>query len=183
MKIRKSTLPLHIRIIKHHLIGILTTITVLYLFNHYSSHEKKKKYWEQLEMRCRHNNRRNGHNPAGGGAMNGTSLTSSMAVANSTISGSILGSCSSHCHSSLLENSNPHCGCGCPMSNYSISLQHHPHLQQLHQRGSRTHRNNGMSVYPILDQPDFCAWDSCDDRYLRSIINDTHIYYTNYLGA
>merc|ERR1712223_2139510 len=22
-----------------------------------------------------------------------------------------------------------------------------------------------MGVYPILEQPDFCAWDSCDDRY------------------
>ena len=158
----------HINTISHILNGILTTITVEYHLNCYSSHEKKKKYWEQLEMRCRHNNRRNGHNPAGGGAIHGTNVNSSMTVANSTISGSILGSCASRCHSSLLESSNHHCGCGCPLTNYPISLQDHPHLQQLHQHGSRPHRNNGMSVYPILEQPDFCAWDSCDDRYVLS---------------
>ena len=167
-KCKPNSCYCHINTISHILNGILTTITVEYHLNCYSSHEKKKKYWEQLEMRCRHNNRRNGHNPAGGGAIHGTNVNSSMTVANSTISGSILGSCASRCHSSLLESSNHHCGCGCPLTNYPISLQHHPHLQQLHQHGSRPHRNNGMSVYPILEQPDFCAWDSCDDRYVLS---------------
>ena len=115
-------------------------------------------------MRCRHNNRRNGHTTLAGGGLHGMDSSSSAAVANSTISGSILGSCSTHCHSSLLESSNQHCGCGCPLTSYPMSLQHHSHLQQLYQHGSRPHRSVGTSVYPILEQPDFCAWDSCGDR-------------------
>ena len=115
-------------------------------------------------MRCRHTNRRNGHN--GGINGQGMDLNSSATVVNSTISGSILGSCSNHCHPSLLEASNPQYGCGCIMANYPLSLQHHSQMHQLHQQNPRSYRNMAAAIHPIVERPDFCAWDSCDDRYV-----------------
>ena len=117
-------------------------------------------------MRCRHTNRRNGHNGGINGGQ-GMDLNSSATVANSTISSSVFGSCSNHCHpSSLLDSSNPHYGCGCIIANhYPLSLQHHSQMHhQLHQQNPRSYRNIAAAIHPIVERPDFCAWDSCDDR-------------------
>ena len=111
-------------------------------------------------MRCRYTNRRNGHN--GGATGQGLDINSGVTIANSTISGSILGVCSTHCHSSLLEAPNPHCGCGCLVTNYPFPHQHHAQIQQLYRHNP--YRNTGPVVHPIIERPDFCAWDSCDDR-------------------
>ena len=131
-------------------------------------------------MRCRLNNRRNGHN-GGTNVQQGLDTNSSLSttVANSTISGSILGPCSTHCHSSSLldpsasaSRSNHHCGCGCLIANYPLSLQHYsqPHHQHHSyqfphpQYSSRPYRNMGNSIHPVIERPDTCAWDSCDER-------------------
>ena len=131
-------------------------------------------------MRCRLNNRRNGHN-GGTNVQQGLDTNSSLSttVANSTISGSILGPCSTHCHSSSLSDpsasasrSNHHCGCGCLIANYPLSLQHYsqPHHQHHSypfphpQYSSRPYRNMGNAIHPVIERPDTCAWDSCDDR-------------------
>ena len=127
-------------------------------------------------MRCRLNNRRNGHN-GGTNVQQGLDMNSSLSttVANSTISGSMLGPCSTHCHSSSLldpSRSNHHCGCGCPIANYPLSLQHYSQTHNQHhsyqfphqQYSSRPYRNMGNAIHPVIDRPDTCAWDSCDDR-------------------
>ena len=114
-------------------------------------------------MRCRYNNQRNGHNRgATGQGLNNNN--SGMTIANSAISGSILGSCSTHCHSSLLEVPNAHYGCGCLVNNYPCHSQHHAQIHQLYRHNSHPYRNRGPLVRPAIERPDFCAWDSCEDR-------------------
>ena len=138
-----------------------------HLWYYNSSHERKKKYWEQLEMRCRYNNRRNGQSSGTAGQAGLDINSGGTAITNSaSVSGSIHGSCSAHCHPSLIEAHNPHtCGCGCVMNDFRFHHRHHPHLYPLHQHHSQPYGNNGRPmVHPILERPDFCAWDTCDDR-------------------
>ena len=114
-------------------------------------------------MRCRYNNRRNGQNSGTAGQAGLDINSGGTTITNSAINGSILGSCSGHCHPSLMETHNPHCGCGCVMNDFRFH-QRHQHLYRLHQHNSQPYGNNGPVVHPILERPDFCAWDTCDDR-------------------